>query len=108
MNPRTPHVLQPLAETGGRLFNLGGPYQTDASASQVPVEALASVEQAFTHEVERLKDECDRSISGQHDLLDRFDQKQRSLERQLTGLTSFAQHVEVPRAVHEWGSHSSG
>ena len=62
---------------------------TDVSASQVPVEALASVEQAFTHEVERLKDECDRSISRQHDLLERFDQKQRSLERQLTGLTSF-------------------
>ena len=30
----------------------------------------------------------------QHDLLDRFDRRQRSLERQLTGLTSFAQHVE--------------
>ena len=29
-----------------------------------------------------------------NDLLDRFDQKQRSLERQLTGLVSFAQHVE--------------
>ena len=38
---------------------------TDASASQVPVEVLTSVEQAFTHEVDRMKDECDRSISGQ-------------------------------------------
>ena len=38
---------------------------TEASASQAPAEALASVEQTFTHEAERLRDECDRSISGQ-------------------------------------------
>ena len=37
---------------------------TDASASQIPVEALTSVEQAVTHEVEALKDECDRSVSA--------------------------------------------
>ena len=67
---------------------------TDADVSLVPVEALASVEQAFTLEVERMKDECDRSISGQHALIDRFGQKQKSLERQLTGLVSFAQRVE--------------
>ena len=30
----------------------------------------------------------------QFDLLERLDQKQRSLERELTGLTSFSRHVE--------------
>ena len=70
---------------------------TDANASQVPVEALACIEQAFTHEAGRMKDEYDKSMLRQFDLLERLDQKQRSLERQLTGLTSstsFAQHVE--------------
>ena len=63
---------------------------TDASVSQVPVEALASVEQAFTHEVGRMQDEYDKSMLRQYDLLERLDQQQRFLEKQLTGLTSFA------------------
>ena len=67
---------------------------TDASASQVPVEALTSIDQAFTHEVGRMKDEHDKSMLRQCDLLERLDQKQRSLEKQLTGLTSFARRVE--------------
>ena len=46
---------------------------TDASASQVTVEALASVEQAFTHEVGRMKDEYDKSMLRQCDLLERLD-----------------------------------
>ena len=57
---------------------------TDASASQVPVEALTSIEQAFTHEVGRMKDEYDKSMLRQFDLLEHLDQKQRSLEKQLT------------------------
>ena len=68
--------------------------ETDASASYVPVEALASVEQAFMHDVERMKNEHDKSMKRQVDLLERLDQKQRLLERQLTGLTSFSRHVE--------------
>ena len=79
---------------------------TEASAPQVPAETLTSVEQAFTHEVEQLKDEWDRSVSGQHDLLDHVEQRQRSMERQLTGLKSFAKHVEkFLEQSHEWGSH---
>ena len=62
---------------------------TDASASHVPVEALTFIEQAFTHEVGRMKDDHDKSMLRLFD-----DQKQRSLERQLTGLTSFSRHVE--------------
>ena len=68
--------------------------ETDASASYVPVEALTSVEQALVHEVERMKDEHDKSMKRQFDLLERLDQKQRLLERQLTGLTSFSRQVE--------------
>ena len=45
-------------------------------------------------EVGRMKDEHDKSMLRQFDLLERLDQKQRSLERQLTGLTSFSRHVE--------------
>ena len=45
---------------------------TEASAPQVSSEALASVEQAFSHE---LKDEWDRAIAGQCDLLDFCDRK---------------------------------
>ena len=42
-----------------------------------------------------MKDEHDKSMLRQFvDLLERLDQKQRSLERQLTGLTSFSRHVE--------------
>ena len=48
----------------------------------------------LTHEVERLKDECGRSISGQCDLLDLSEQRQKAMERQLAGLTSFAKHDE--------------
>ena len=58
---------------------------TDASASQVPVKAPASIEQAFMHEVGRMKDEHDKSMLRHCDLLERLDQKQRSLEKQLTG-----------------------
>ena len=61
---------------------------TDASASHVPVEALTSIEQAFVHEVGRMKDEHDKSMLRQFDLLERLDPKQGSLERQLTGLAS--------------------
>ena len=67
---------------------------TDANASQVHVEALASVEQALTHEIGRMKDEYDKSMLKLCDLLERLDQKQRCLEKQLTGLTSFAKRVE--------------
>ena len=64
---------------------------TETSAPQVPSEALASVEQAFSHEVERLKDEWDR---GQCDLLAYFERKQKDMDKQVRGLNSFAAHVE--------------
>ena len=81
---------------------------TEASASQIPSDALASVEQAFTHEVERLKDEWERAISGQCDLLDFFERKQRYMDKQLTGLKSFTSHVESFLEQHfRWRSPSS-
>ena len=46
------------------------------------------------HEVGRMKDEHDKSMLRPLDLLERLDQKQRALERQLTGLTSFSRRVE--------------
>ena len=76
----------------------------EANASQVPTETVVTVEQTFTHEVERLTDECERSISGQCDLLDYFDErKQKSMARQLTGLKSFAKHVEKFLEQHTSG-----
>ena len=41
-----------------------------------------------------MKAEHDKSMKRQVDLLERLDQKQRILERQLTGLTSFSRRVE--------------
>ena len=67
---------------------------TEASAPQVPSDAIASVEQTFTHEVERLRDEWDRAISGQCDLLDFVERKQKYMDIQLNGLKNCAAHVE--------------
>ena len=67
---------------------------TEASASQAPTGAPASVEQAFTHEVEHLREEWERAIGGQCKLLEFFEQKQKSMDKQLAGLKSFAEHVE--------------
>ena len=56
---------------------------TDASASQVPAEALTMIEQALMHEIGRVKDENTKSMLTQEDLLERLNQKQQSLEKQL-------------------------
>ena len=79
----------------------------EASASQVPTEALASVEQAFTHEVERLKDECEKEVSKQFDLLDYFERKQNYMDKKVRGLLSFAEHVESFLEQHTFGGGAS-
>ena len=55
---------------------------------------LSSVEQAFTHEVEQLKDEWEKATSGLYSSLDFFERKQMYMDRQIKGLKSFATHVE--------------
>ena len=67
---------------------------TDANTSHVPLEALTCIEQALMHEIGRVKDENTKSMLRQVDLLERLNQKQKLLEKQLTGLKSFSQQVE--------------
>ena len=67
---------------------------TDTSATHVSLEALATIEQALMSELGKAKDENTQSMSRLFDLLEGFSEKQKSLEKQLTGLRSFAWHVE--------------
>ena len=83
---------------------------TEASGPQVSSEAVASIEsgiearyQAFSHEVERLKDEWDPAIAGQCDLLDYLERKQNAMDKQVRGLKSFAWHVERFLEQHTQG-----
>ena len=89
----------------------------DRSSPQVPSEEITSLEsgiearyQAFSHEVERVRDEWERALAGQCDLLDFFERKQSSIEKQVRGLKSFASHVErfLEQYTLRWRSHSSG
>ena len=70
---------------------------TVSSTSQVPIETISSVEQALTHEVEQLSDEWEKTLEGQRRLLESlesYEQRQKSMDKQLAGLRSFAMHVE--------------
>ena len=67
---------------------------TDTSATHVSLEALATIEQALMSDLGKVKDDSIQSISRLFDLLDGFNEKQKSPEKQLTGLRSFAQQVE--------------
>ena len=62
------------------------------SATHVSLEALATIEQALMSELGKVKDDSIQSMSRLFDLLEGFSEKH--LEKQLTGLRSFAQHVE--------------
>ena len=67
---------------------------TDTSATQVSLEALTSIEQALMSELGKVRDESMQSMSKLFDSLESFTEKQKSLEKQLAGLRSFAQQVE--------------
>ena len=67
---------------------------SDTSATHVSLEAWATIEQALMSEVGKVKDDSVKSMSRLFDLLEGFGEKQKSLEKQLTGLRSFAHHVE--------------
>ena len=63
---------------------------TETSATHV--ETWATIEQALISEVGKVRDEHTQSMSRLFDLLERFGEKQKSLEKQLAGLRSFARH----------------
>ena len=63
------------------------------------LEALASIEQALMSELGKVRDESMQSMSRLFDSLESFTEKQKPLEKQLAGLRSFAQQIEVSRAV---------
>ena len=67
---------------------------TDTSATHVSLEALTTIEQALMSELGKAKDENIQSMSRLFALFEGFSEKQKSLEKQLTGLRSFARHVE--------------
>ena len=58
------------------------------------VETWANIEQALVSEIGKVKDEHSQSMVRLYDLFEKFGERQKSLERQLTGLRSFARHVE--------------
>ena len=71
------------------------------SPAQVPSEEITSLEsgiearyQAFAHEVEQMRNEWERTLSGQCDALDFLQRRQEHVERQTKGLKSFASHEE--------------
>ena len=65
---------------------------TEESATNV--ETWATIEQALISEIGKVKDEHTQSTSELFDLLERFGEQQKSLEKQLAGLRGFARHVE--------------
>ena len=67
---------------------------TDTSATHVSLEALTTMEQAPMSELGKVRDDNRQSTSRLFDLLEGFSEKQKSLEKQLTGLRSFARHVD--------------
>ena len=65
---------------------------TEESATHV--ETWATIEQALMSEIGKVKDEHAQSMSRLFDLFEKFSEKQRSQERHMAGLRSFARHVE--------------
>ena len=65
---------------------------TEESATHV--EAWATIEQALVSEIGKVRDDHTQSVSRLSDLFEKFGERQKSLERQLSGLRSFARHVE--------------
>ena len=65
---------------------------TEESATHV--ELWATIEQALMSESGKIKHEHTQTVSRLFDLVEKLHEKQKSQERQLTGLRSFAQHVE--------------
>ena len=51
-------------------------------------------EQALVSEIGKVRDEQTQSMSRIYDLFEKFGERQKSLEKQLAGLRSFARHVE--------------
>ena len=58
------------------------------------VEVWSTIGQALMSELRKLKDEQTEAVTRLSDLFEKLHENQKSQERQLTGLRSFAQHVE--------------
>ena len=65
---------------------------TEESATHA--ETWATIEQALVSEIGKVKDEHAQSMSRMFKLLEKFGERQKSQEKQLSGLRSFARHVE--------------
>ena len=65
---------------------------TEESATHV--EMWATIDQALVSEIGKVRDEHTQALSRLCDSLERFGERQESLERQTAGLRSFARHVE--------------
>ena len=62
--------------------------------SAIHVETWATIEQALTSEIGKVNDDHSQSMSRLYDSFEKFGEKQKSLEKLLAGLRSFARHVE--------------
>ena len=58
------------------------------------VEVWSTIEQALMSEMGKVKDEHTQAMTRIFDMCEKLHENQKSQERQLTGLRSFAQHVE--------------
>ena len=54
----------------------------------------STIEQALMSELGKLREDCAEEIPRLYELCEKLHENQKSQERQLTGLRSFAQHVE--------------
>ena len=62
--------------------------------STTHVEVWTTIEQKLVSEISKVKDEHSQTTSRLFELVEKLHENQKSQERQLTGLRSFAQHVE--------------
>ena len=67
---------------------------TDTSVTHVSLEALATIEQTLMSEIGKVRDDNIQSMTRMSDVLEGFCDKQNSLEKQVAGVRSFAQHVD--------------